>query len=146
MRIYLDMCCYNRPYDPQDQLKISMETRSKLHIQRMVQNGELELIGSYTLDYECGNIPFPMRKRAIIAFIENNISGYVGIERDDIISKKADEIMKNNVKQQDAYHVASAIYAKCDYFISTDTRLLKYKTDEIKMVNPIQFITEMEDE
>ena len=39
MRIYLDMCCYNRPYDPQDQLKISMETRSKLHIQRMIQEG-----------------------------------------------------------------------------------------------------------
>ena len=93
MRIYLDMCCYNRPYDPQDQLKITMETRSKLHIQRMVQDREWELIGSYTLDYECGNIPFPMRKRAIIDFIEKNISGYVGIERDDIISKKADKIM-----------------------------------------------------
>lgn len=32
MRIYLDMCCYNRPYDPQEQLTVAMETQSKLHI------------------------------------------------------------------------------------------------------------------
>ena len=146
MRIYLDMCCYNRPYDPQDQLKVSMEAKSKLYIQRLVEEGKLELIGSYTLDFECSNVPFPMRKKAISDFIENNISGYVGVERDEIISKKAAEIMKTNVKERDAYHVASAIYAKCDYFISTDTRLLKYKTNEIKLVNPVQFITEMEED
>ena len=29
MKIYLDMCCYNRPYDPQDQLNISMDMREK---------------------------------------------------------------------------------------------------------------------
>ncbi|MBQ6479826.1 MAG: hypothetical protein IJI45_01785 [Anaerolineaceae bacterium] len=53
MRIYLDMCCFNRPYDPQDQIKISMETQSKLIIQRLIEEGKFELIGSYTLDYEC---------------------------------------------------------------------------------------------
>lgn len=36
------------------------------------------------------------------------------------------------------------IYAGCDYFISTDMRLLKYNTHEIKMVTPIEFITETE--
>lgn len=144
MRIYLDMCCYNRPYDPQDQLKISMEAKSNLHIQRLVENGKLELIGSYTLDYECSNVPFPMRKKAIMDYISSNISGYVGAERKDIIAIKAAEIMKTNIKEKDAYHVASAIYAKCDYFITTDARLLKYKTDEIRLVNPVQFITEME--
>ena len=146
MRIYMDMCCYNRPYDPQEQLKISLEAKAKLHIQRLVEEGKVELIGSYTLDYESSNVPFPMRRKAITDFIASNICGYVGGERSEIISKKAEEIMKTNVKERDAYHVASAIYAKCDYFISTDTRLLKYKTNEIKMVNPIQFITEMEDD
>ena len=46
-------------------------------------------------------------------------------------------------KAMDAYHVASAIYAGCEYFISVDDRLLKYKTNEIKLVTPIDFITEM---
>ena len=33
LRLYLDNCCYNRPYDEQTQFKILMETRAKLHIQ-----------------------------------------------------------------------------------------------------------------
>lgn len=62
----MDMCCYNRPYDSQDQLKVELETKAKLKIQSLVQKGELELIGSYVLDYECSNIPSPMRKNAIL--------------------------------------------------------------------------------
>ena len=54
--------------------------------------------------------------------------------------------MQTGVKFKDACHVASAIYAGCSYFISTDMRLLKYHTREIKMVTPIEFVTEMEGE
>lgn len=57
----------------------------------------------------------------------------------------ASEIMKAGVKFKDACHVASAIYADCEYFISTDMRLLKYASKEIKMVTPIEFVTERED-
>jgi predicted nucleic acid-binding protein len=36
-------------------------------------------------------------------------------------------------------YVACAIIAKCDYFITTDKRLLKYHNDKIKLINPIDF-------
>ncbi len=144
MRIYLDMCCYNRPYDPQEQLTVAMETQCKLMIQRFVEEGKYDLVASYTLDFECGNIPSPIRKRQIAEFLRKNTKIYVSHIGDREISKKAEEIMKANIKEYDAYHVASAIYAGCDYFISVDYRLLKYKTDKIKMVTPIEFITEME--
>lgn len=145
VRIYLDMCCYNRPYDDQSQLRISMETQSKLHIQSLIKEGKLKLITSYMLRYECGNNPFEMRRNAIFNFIDANTYAYIGMERQPVIEKKAAEIMKTGVKYKDACHVASAIYAECEYFISTDTRLLKYKSDEIKMVTPIEFIMETED-
>ena len=144
MKIYLDMCCYNRPYDPQDQLKIAMETQSKLKIQRMIIEGKIELIGSYVLDYECGNVPVPMRKNSIRDFISNNMTGHVGVERDKEVSEIAERIMQTNIKQYDAYHIASAIYAGCTFFITTDIRLLKYKSEEIRLINPIDFISEME--
>ncbi len=63
-----------------------------------------------------------------------------------MIEAKAAEIMQTGVKFKDACHVASAIYAGCEYFISTDKRLLKYATNEIKMVTPIEFVIEMESE
>ena len=59
---------------------------------------------------------------------------------------KQHECMKTGIKFKDACHVASAIYAGCSYFISTDIRLLKYHSEEIKMVTPIEFIVEMEEE
>lgn len=144
MRVYLDMCCYNRPYDDQTQLKIAMETQSKLYIQTLIKEKKLKLVASYMLRYECSQNPFEMRRNTIFSFLEENTFGCVGDNCKEIVEKKASKIMKTGVKFKDACHVASAIYAKCEYFISTDVRLLKYHTNEIKMVTPIEFITEME--
>ena len=146
MRVYLDMCCYNRPYDDQSQLSVAMETQSKLHIQQRIKAGMLDLIGSYTLDYEASRNPYEMRKQSIIQFIRENMKGYVGPERAEVICPIAEDIMRTGIKEKDAYHVASAIYAGCEYFISTDRRLLKYKSDKIKLVTPIEFVTETEGE
>ena len=47
--------------------------------------------------------------------------------------------METGVKKMDALHVASAIIGKADYFLTTDIRLLKYSTDKIHIINPIDF-------
>ena len=39
MRIYLDMCTFNRPFDDQNQLKIKLETEAKLFIQQGIVDG-----------------------------------------------------------------------------------------------------------
>lgn len=107
MKIYLDNCCYNRPYDDQSQLRISLETQAKLYIQ------------------------------------ENAVE-YIDIDKAKDIKSKADEIMRTGVKMKDAYHVACAIYADCDFFFTTDDRLLKYTSNEIQMLNPIDFVRRWE--
>ena len=146
MRVYLDVCCYNRPYDDQSQLRVAMEAQSKLHIQTLIKNGDLDLIGSYTLDYEISRNPYEMRKQSIVQFLQENMKGYVGIERAEILQPMAEEIMRTGVKEKDAYHLASAIYAGCEYFISTDQRLLKYRSEKIRLATPIEFVTETEGE
>ena len=146
MRVYLDMCCYNRPYDDQSQIRVSLETQAKLHIQDLIQKGRLELVTSYMLRYECGQNPYEMRRRAIMQFIDLHTIAYIGLERKEEIEAAAREIMDTGVKFKDACHVASAIYAECAYFISTDKRLLKYRTSKIKLVTPIEFIAETEED
>lgn len=96
------------------------------------------------LRYECSLNPFEMRREAIDAFITENCGIYVSAENKEAIENKAAEIMLTGVKFKDACHVASAIYAGCEYFISTDKRLLKYKTDEIKIMTPVEFVSETE--
>ena len=93
------------------------------------------------LRYENSQNPYEMRRTAIEEFIDDNTKIYVGIERKKDIENMANDIMATGIKFKDACHVASAIYARCDCFISTDKRLLKYKTDKIKMVTPIEFIS-----
>lgn len=44
MRIYMDNCSYNRPYDDQSQMRIHLETQAKLHIQDMIRQKQIELV------------------------------------------------------------------------------------------------------
>lgn len=79
-------------------------------------------------------------------FVDTHTVPYVGLERKGEIESMAAEIMNTGIKYKDACHVASAIYAKCKYFISTDKRLLKYQTDRIRLITPVEFVAETEDE
>ena len=49
MKIYLDNCCFNRPFDDQSQIRIRLESEAKLTIQELIQTGELSLVWSYIL-------------------------------------------------------------------------------------------------
>ena len=51
MKIYLDSCCYNRPYDDRNYLSISLETQAKLLIQLLIKEKRLDLASSFILDY-----------------------------------------------------------------------------------------------
>ena len=41
-------------------------------------------------------------------------------------------------------HVACAVFSDCDYFITTDKKLLNLKIKETKISSPIDFVIEME--
>ena len=144
MKIYLDNCCYNRPYDDQSQLRISLETQAKLQIQSMIRAGEIELATSYVLLYENSRNPHESRQKAIRGFSSENVAVHVDVDRADEVKELADKIIATGVKTADAHHVACAILAECDYFLTTDDRLLKYKTDKIRIADPTEFIREWE--
>ncbi|MHC6203238.1 type II toxin-antitoxin system VapC family toxin [Breznakiellaceae bacterium SP9] len=142
MKIYLDNCCYNRPFDDLEQMAIKAETDSKLFIQMLITFGTIELVYSYILLHELEQIRLEDadKKENILSFI-NSIADrkYVGSDLETKVLEIGRGIMRTGVKYADAAHVACAILAKCDYFITTDKRLLKYQTDNIKLINPIDF-------
>ena len=136
-KIYLDMCCFNRPYDDQDQLRIELETKAKLHIQQQIVDGKYTLVSSVILDFENSVNPYLLRKYVISEFL-NNAKEYV--EEDNSVIELAKEINATGVKPKDASHVACAIFSGCDYFLTTDDRLLKYKDNRIKILNIVDFV------
>ena len=144
MRIYLDNCSYNRPYDDQSQMRIHLETQAKLHIQDMIRKKQIELVTSYVLDFENSNNRSIQKKMAIEKFMKDYATLYVSNKHGDMLAEIADSIMETGVKEKDAYHVACALMAECDYFVTTDDRLLKYQSEKINLVTPGEFIRRME--
>ena len=65
MRIYMDNCCFNRPFDDQSQFKIKLEAESKIYIQENILLKKIELVWSYIIDYENSANPFDERKNSI---------------------------------------------------------------------------------
>lgn len=145
MRIYLDNCSYNRPYDDQTQMRISLEAQAKLHIQDMVRQRNLELVTSYVLDYENSKNRSLQKKIAIKKFMEDYAAIYVSNQNEEAIKECAQKIMETGIKEKDAYHVACAMMAECKFFITTDDRLLKYQNQQILLVTPCEFIRQMEE-
>jgi len=143
VKVYLDTCCYNRPYDDQTQLRINLEAQAKLFIQKQIVDGKLDLIYSFISVYENSQNPFAIRKNAIFDFFSNAVI-YIDESNVEVIKQRAGEIMKTGIKTKDALHVSCAIEGKADYFVTTDIRLLKYSSDEVKIINPIELITILE--
>ncbi len=141
--VYLDNCCYNRPYDDQDQPKVQLETQAKMYIQKMITDKKLYLVYSFVSEFENSKNPNKNNSKSISNFFKNAVV-YVDITHKSDIRSEAAEIIKTGVKEMDAMQVASAIAGKADYFLTTDKRLLKYSTDKIKMMNPIDFIRNVE--
>ena len=140
MKVYLDNCCYNRPFDNQNQMRIYLETQAKLFIQKLISDGSLLLAISYVSRYENWNSPYSRNQITIEKFFENATT-FIDIDKAEIIEHKANEIMKYGVKSKDALHISCAIEASCEYFVTTDDDILrKYKTGEIKVCSPIEFI------
>jgi len=140
-RIYLDNCCFNRPYDDQTKLKLYLETQAKLHIQGLVYENKIELVWSFILTFENSRNIFNGKKEAIARW--ERLSSFF-VEKSEEIRTTAKEIMKTGVKAADAIHVACAIVGNCDYFITVDKRLLKYQDKRIMIYSPIEFIDNIE--
>ncbi|MCR8561256.1 hypothetical protein KXD93_26625 [Mucilaginibacter sp. BJC16-A38] len=144
MRIYLDNCCFNRPFDNQSSIRVKLETDAKLYVQLLIRERRLELAWSYILDFENDANPFAERKYTIEKW--KGLSIIDVIENKDIISK-ALTFVKQGIKSKDALHLACAVEAKCEYFLTTDD-LIHKKTqgiNEIKVLSPVEFIQVVEE-
>ncbi len=74
MRVYLDNCCYNRPFDNQAQVKVFLETVAKLSIQQKMRAGEVEYVWSSVLEFEIRKSKFVDRASRILPWASMRIA------------------------------------------------------------------------
>jgi len=141
MRIYLDNCCYNRPFDSQMDLCIHLETMAKMRVQALMKGGDVEYVWSDALDYEIGQSPNFQEPDMIAPWKYNAVETVVV---DDAVISRGEEIERFGVKAMDAIHIACAEAASCDWFLTTDKGITKklQTLGGMRIANPVEFVME----
>ncbi len=145
MKIYMDVCCLNRPFDDQNQDRIHLEAESVLSILSFVEKGKWHLLNSDAILYEINKIPDTERKIKV-RFVISLAKEYIRLNKK--IFERAEQMQKIGVKSFDALHVACAEAGKADIFLTTDDQLLKklrQHSDKIKVkaANPLEWVEEV---
>lgn len=144
MRVYLDNCMFNRPFDDQAHIRIRLETEAKLYIQQQIRNGQLELVWSYILEFENDQNPYNERQQAIQAWKRLAVTD---VEESPALMEIAQKLLLQGIRVKDALHVACAVVGQAECFFTTDDKLLKKLQSSaiIKALNPMDYIREIGD-
>jgi predicted nucleic acid-binding protein len=141
-RIYLDVCCLNRPFDDSSQDRIRLEAEAVLSIYRKCRLGEWTLLTSEVIESELRQTPDTQRVALIMAALA------LAAEKalwDSALKQRAVELVTLGLKPFDAAHLASAEAIAADVFLTTDDRLIRkairYQTSlNVLVSNPVTWL------
>ena len=144
MKVYLDNCCFNRPFDSQNQSVIVMESEAVLTIiDKCKKNDNWRFLSSDILDEEIDNMIDPVKKQNVLnlySFAQGHI------ELNNTILKRAFDLQSFNLGSFDALHLASAEHGKADVFLTTDRKLIKQTRKaglSVEVFNPLVWLLEV---
>jgi predicted nucleic acid-binding protein len=139
MLIYLDVCCFNRPFDDQRSARIYIETEAKLFVQDAIKQNVVDMCWSYMLTYENAANPDRERREAIARW--QALARLVILENGAIL-QRATELHALGFGTKDALHLSCAIDANAAFFLTTDNGIVRKKhlVPDVRIVNPTEFL------
>jgi len=145
MKIYLDVCCLNRPFDDHTQDKIRLESEAIITILSHISEKKWEMIGSDIIDFEISQIPDPDRMKKVLQLV--NLKAEKVTLTDNVVNRSK-KIQEYTIKLLDALHLACAEEGKAEVFLTTDQYLIKKSTKnlekiKVKVKNPLNWIMEV---
>ena len=146
MRIYLDVCCLNRPFDDQSQERIRLEAEAVLLIFQHIWFDDWRLISSEIVIDEIEQTPDPHRRERLRQF---TTYADESVRVTEPIKKRAQNLMQVGVTVGDALHISCAENARADVFLTTDDRLLRRAVNVVpslrcRIDNPLHWLLEQE--
>jgi predicted nucleic acid-binding protein len=145
MKIYLDVCCLNRPFDDQTQDRIHLEAEAILAVLNYSRMSGWSVIGSDAIDFEIGRMP-DHDKRLKVQILSTLHDVYVKVDAG--VERRSMELKQVGLKALDALHVSCAERAKAEVFLTTDDHLLSKavqnkKILKVRIENPLRWVTEV---
>lgn len=144
MKIYLDNCCYNRPFDDQTQERIYLESESILVVLKRGQQNIDTIVGSAILDLEINRMSDERKKQKVKELYK---IATIYIPYSEKILRRSKEIMEQSkIRPFDSLHIASAEIAEANVMLITDDKLEKIAAKlrlKVKISNPLKFVWEV---
>jgi predicted nucleic acid-binding protein len=142
VKIYLDVCCWNRPFDDHSQERIRLESEAVITI--LGRSKTLTILSSEIVDLEISEIPDEDRKLKVMLL---SSIPKMNIVMDNEIISRAKELNKVGFKSFDAFHIACAEKSQADVLLTTDDQLLKKRTSheqfiKVRLENPLRWLME----
>ena len=141
--IYLDSCCYNRPYDDLSSDKVRLESEAVLTILEHNEHQTWTVLSSDIIVDELDRIVDMFKKEKVFTLL-SSVTEY--IEINEHIIGRARELGKRGIKPFDALHIASAEFEEVDVFLTTDKKLINSTRNAdvtVKVLNPGVWLMEV---
>jgi hypothetical protein len=146
MLLYLDLNCFNRPFDDQTQDRIARETTAVLAILQRIINGIDLLAWSAVLDFENTQHPLVDRRTAIGRWAQRAV---INMAVNKQISIRAYEFTQVSLAPLNAAHLACAEAAACDYLPTCDDSMVR-RVQRVELTlrvsNPLAYLEEQTDD
>lgn len=144
MRIYLDVCCLNRPFDDHAQDRVRLESEAVLTILSRGQTERWMLLGSEVVDIEISKIPDDDRRQKV-SVLSSMLQSFIVI--DEETETRVEELEALSFEPFDALHIACAEKGRADVFLTTDDDLLRKalrnkKVLKVRVENPVRWLME----
>lgn len=143
MRLYIDLSCFNRPFDNQGQERIRRETDAIFAILRRIIEGNDTLIWSWVLTFENARHPKPER-RDEIALWEGRAEKSIALSTN--LQERARQIAQQGIAVLDAAHLASAEAGGVDVLLTCDDVVLRRAQRlglALRVLNPMAYLKEV---
>ena len=145
MKIYLDTCCLNRPFDDQSQKRIHIESEAIILILIEIYKGKWKWIGSEILEIEVEQSTNIERKNYLRNILIYTHKSVIVKDIDVIRGKQLEQV---GFKSFDAMHIACGERGNADIFLTTDDKLLnlaekKKEQLHIEVKNPLTWLIEV---
>jgi predicted nucleic acid-binding protein len=145
MRIYLDCCSLQRPFDDRTQPRIAVEAEAVLIVLAMCESGTVKLISSEPLQLEIALIPDKDRKANALAIL-GLASEFVEVTAE--VEALAWSLGAEGIKPLDTLHIACASVVKADYFCTCDDKLMRKAKVisglDTRVVSPVELVMELD--
>jgi len=142
-KLYLDTCCYNRPFDDQEQDKIRIEAEAVLSIIARGELGQLDILKSGVIFDEILAIPYPDKQSKVL-----NLYGSASpsLSYHQVIGDLALDFHQKGLGAYDATHLAYAKHYHADVLLTTDRKFINTVRNldlDIPVLNPLTYMTEV---